>query len=58
MNRGDCQACKKPLQDKPGPVIMDRDDYRYHFDCWLDQMDGRMGNRRESTEDRRSTNPA
>ena len=58
MNRSDCQACMKPLVEQAGPVIMDRDGHRYHFDCWRDLMDVRMGNRRESTGGRRSTDPA
>ena len=45
MNRGDCQACGKPLLDQSDPVVMERDDHRYHFECWRTLMDGRMERR-------------
>ena len=47
MNRSDCQACGKPLLDQSGPVVMERDDHRYHFECWRTVMDGRTERRCE-----------
>ena len=41
MIRGTCQRCGKPLRDVLGPVVLDRDDRSYHFDCWGQVMDER-----------------